>query len=90
MVFNELLDIARTRIGETAVQKFTRALADEIYILRDLPLTDEVQQFKKERVCAALVQAKGKISEAALLPGLNSHQTLSDILNNQFPGLYAE
>ena len=90
IIFNELLDIARTRIGETAVQKFTRALADEIYILRDLPLTDEVQQFKKERVGAALVQAKGKISKAASLLGFKSHQSLSNILNNQFPTLYQE
>ena len=89
-VFNELLDIARTRIGETAVQKFTRAFSDEIYALKNLPLTDEVQQFKKERVRAALVQAKGKISAAATLLGLKNHQALSDILNNQFPGLYEE
>jgi tetratricopeptide (TPR) repeat protein len=90
IVFNELLDIARTRIGETAVQKFTRALAEEIYVLCDLPLMDEVQRFKKERVRAALVQANGRISEAAALLGLKSHQVLSNILNNQFPALYAE
>ena len=89
-VYGELQEIARTQIGETAVQKFARSLADEIYILRDLPLTDEVQQFKKERVRAALIQANGKISEAAALLGLKSHQALSDILNNQFPGLYEE
>jgi tetratricopeptide (TPR) repeat protein len=90
IVFNELLDIARTRIGETAVQKFARALSEEVYALKHLSLTDEVQRFKKERVCAAIVQAKGKISEAASILGLKSHQALSDILNNQFPGLYQE
>jgi hypothetical protein len=89
-VFGELLDIARTRIGSSAEQKFARALAQEIYVLRDLPLTDEVHRFKKERVRAALVQANGKISEAATRLGLKSHQALSNILNNQFPNLYTE
>jgi hypothetical protein len=84
------LEIARARIGEIAVQKFACALAEEIYVLRELSLTDEVHQFKKERVRAALIKAKGKISEAAASLGLNSHQALSDILNNQFPGLYEE
>jgi tetratricopeptide (TPR) repeat protein len=89
-VFGELQEIARTRIGEAAAQKFACSLSDEIYILQGLPLTDEVQRFKKERVRAALIQAKGKISKAATLLGLKSHQTLSDILNNQFPGLYED
>lgn len=90
MIFGKLLDIAETRIGESAVQKFTRAFSEEIYIRQGLPLAEEVQRFKKEQVRAALIQAKGKISEAAMLLGLKSHQTLSDILNNQFPGLYEE
>jgi tetratricopeptide (TPR) repeat protein len=90
IVFNELLDIARTRIGQSAVQKFARSLSDEIYALRHIPLTEEVQRFKKERVRAALVQAKGKISAAAKHLGLKNHQALSDILNNQFPGLYED
>ena len=90
IVFGELLDTARTRIGQTAVEKFACALSDEIYVLRGLPLPEEVQRFKKERVRAALVQTKGKISEAAKLLGLKNHQALSDILNNQFPGLYED
>ena len=89
-VFGELQEIARTRIGEVAAQKFASSLSDEIYILQGLPLTDEVQRFKKERVRAALIQAKGKISKAATLLGLKSHQALSDILTNQFPKLYEE
>ncbi|HSK73422.1 MAG TPA: tetratricopeptide repeat protein [Pyrinomonadaceae bacterium] len=90
MIFGKLLDIAETRIGESAVQKFTRAFSEEIYIRQGLPLAEEVQRFKKEQVRAALIHAKGKISEAARILGLKSHQTLSDILNNQFPGLYEE
>ena len=89
-VFVELQEIARMRIGETAVQKFTRSFSDEIYALKHFPLTGEIQQFKKERVQTAIVQAKGKISKAASLLGLKNHQALSDILNNQFPTLYQE
>lgn len=90
IIFGELQKIAAEQIGETAVSKFAKNLAEEIYVLRDLPFTDEVAEFKKSRIRAALIGAGGKIVKAAEILNLKNHQTLSDILNNQFPGLVGE
>ena len=50
MIFVELENIAAEHIGEIAVKKFAKNLTEEIYVLRNLPFTDEVAEFKKERV----------------------------------------
>ncbi len=85
--FVELENIALEQIGEIAVKKFAKNLSDEIYVLRNLPLTDEVLEFKKSQVSAAMIEANGVVGKAAKILGLKSHQALSDILNKQFPGL---
>ncbi|HEY0428185.1 MAG TPA: tetratricopeptide repeat protein [Pyrinomonadaceae bacterium] len=90
VAFAELEHIACERIGEIAVRKFAKNLAEEIYILRGLPFTDEVAEFKKSRVAKALVEANGSVGAAAAILGVKSHQALSDILNKQFPGLVEE
>jgi tetratricopeptide (TPR) repeat protein len=87
VTFAELEQIAGERIGEVAVKKFAKNLSEEIYVLRGLPLADELTEFKKSRVIRALVGADGSVVGAASVLGLNSHQALSDILNKQFPGL---
>ncbi|MGC2238981.1 MAG: tetratricopeptide repeat protein [Pyrinomonadaceae bacterium] len=89
-VFAELGHIAQERIGEVAVQKFTKKLTEEVYVLRHLPLAEESAEFRKTRVAKALVEANGTVGVAAKILGLNSHQALSDILNKQFPGLLQE
>lgn len=90
VVFGELASVAAERIGEVAVRKFAKNLSEEIYALRGLPLAEEVAEFKKERISAALLEAKGVIGTAARRLRLKNHQALSDILNNQFPELYKE
>jgi tetratricopeptide (TPR) repeat protein len=90
VTFAELVRIAGERVGEVAVKKFAKNLTEEVYALKHLALADEVAEFKKARVSAALIQANGKVSEAAKILRLKSHQALSDILNKQFPELLGE
>lgn len=88
--FAELEKISSEQIGEVAVKKFAKNLSDEIYTLRGLDFADEVVEFRKERVSAAMVEAKGVIGKAAKILGLKNHQALSDMLHKQFPGLLNE
>jgi tetratricopeptide (TPR) repeat protein len=90
VTYGELHRIAAKQIGEAAVRKFARSFTEEVYLLRHLPFTDEVAEFKKARVSAALIEANGKVSEAAKILRLKNHQALSDILNKQFPELLGE
>lgn len=89
-IFVELEQTALEHIGEIAVKKFVKNLSEEIYILRHLPLSDEIAEFKKARVSAALTEANGVIGKAAKILGLKNHQALSEILNKQFPELLDE
>lgn len=90
VTFAELEQIAGERIGEVAVRKFAKNLADEVYALRHLPLLEEVAEFRKSQVAKALIEANGSVGRAAKILQLKNHQTLSDILNKQFPGLVEE
>jgi len=87
VTFAELEQIASERIGEIAVRKFAKNLANEIYALRHLPLLEEVAEFRRSQVTKALIEANGSVVKAAQILQLKNHQTLSDILNKQFPGL---
>ncbi len=88
--FIELIRIASEHIGEVAVKKFTKNFSDQVYVLHGLDFIAEVNEFKKDRISAALTNAKGKISKAAKILGLKNHQALSAILHKQFSGLLEE
>lgn len=90
VTYGELHRIAAEQIGEVAVKKFAGSFTEEMYFLRRLPLTEEVSEFKKARVSAALIEANGVKTKAAKILRLKNHQTLSDILNKQFPELLDE
>lgn len=89
-VFIELERLARERIGEAAAEKFIKDLSAEIYIVRGLPLKEEVAAFKKSCVARALEKTGGNQDAAWKLLGLKNHQALSEILNRQFPELREE
>lgn len=89
-VYGELYQISIEQIGEVAAEKFAKKLSEEVYILKHLPLADELAEFKKDRVSAALIEANGVIGKAAGILQLKSHQALSKILNEQFPDLLDE
>lgn len=89
-VFGELQYVARSRVGDIAVNKYSKLLAKELYILKHFSLPEEVSEFKKTLVSAALIEANGEIGKAAKLLKLKKHQALSEILENQFPELRAE
>ena len=89
-VFIELRDIAARQIGQVAVDKFEKLLAEEIYVLKHFPLADEVATLKRSLVVKAMRESDGHVSKAALKLGLRSQQHLSEILNNQFPDIYDE
>lgn len=90
MLFGELQQIAFEKIGETAARKFTENLSQEIYFLSGKSYSEEVQIFKRERIGAALITARGKIGKAAEILELKSHRQLSEILEKQFPDLRAQ
>ncbi|MBA3631772.1 MAG: tetratricopeptide repeat protein [Acidobacteria bacterium] len=89
ILFSELATLASQRIGEYAVQKYADLLADLLYAGKNLPLADEVKSYKKQLVSQSLRQNNASVTDAASELGI-SHQSLSEILRNQFPELREE
>lgn len=89
VTYTELQDIAATRIGQVATERFSKAIASEIYVLNSLPFNDEVAAFKKSLVSRSLTASHNAIGAAAKRLGV-SHQCLSEMINTQFPELYDE
>lgn len=89
-VFGELQHIALSRVGTIAAHKYSKLLSNEIYVMKKIPLLDEVDEFKKNVVASALIRTNNKIVEAAKVLKLPKHQTLSQILKKQFPTLQDE
>lgn len=89
ILFSELTAVAAPRIGEYAVKKYADLFADLLYARKNLPLSDEVKGYKKELVGESLRRNNSSVTEAAADLGV-SHQSLSDILHNQFPELRKE
>ena len=89
ILFSELSSIASVRIGEFAVKKYADLFADLLYVRKNLSLSDEVKNYKKCIVSQSLRRNNTSVTEAAAELGV-SHQSLSDILHNQFPELREE
>ena len=89
ILFTELSNLASQRIGEFAVKKYADLLADLLYAGRNLPLADEVKNYKKQMVSRSLRRNNACVTDTASELGI-SHQSLSDILHNQFPELREE
>jgi tetratricopeptide (TPR) repeat protein len=89
ILFSELVGVASQRIGEYAVKKYADLFADLLYVNKNLPLADEVKNYKKQLVSQSLRRSGASVTEAASELGV-SHQSLSDILHNQFPELREE
>jgi tetratricopeptide (TPR) repeat protein len=85
----ELVETAKLRIGEFAAKKYADEFASLIYPLENTSYPNEVKTFKASLLRKHLTEADLQISKAAETLGI-SHQSLSDILNNQFPELYIE
>jgi tetratricopeptide (TPR) repeat protein len=89
-VFIELRDMAARQIGEVAVDKFEKLLAEEVHVLRHFPLVDELSALKRSLVVKAIRQTEGHMARASKVLGLRSQQHLSQILNREFPDIYDE
>lgn len=89
ILFSELAGLAAQRIGEVAVQKYADLFADLLYTAKNLPLVNEVKNYKKQLVSQSLRRNNASITDTASELGI-SHQSLSDILHNQFPELRKE
>jgi hypothetical protein len=89
-IFIELKNIAAHQIGQPAVDKFEKLFADEVYVLKHFPLTDELASLKRTLVTKAMRESNGHVAKAARTLGLRSQQHLSQILNREFPGIYDE
>ena len=89
ILFSELSILATQRIGEFAVKKYAELFAELLYAGKNLPLAEEVKNYKKQLVRQSLWRTNASIIDAASELGI-SHQSLSDILHNQFPELRAE
>jgi tetratricopeptide (TPR) repeat protein len=88
-LLGELTDIANQRIGEFAANKYLDEFIKLIYPLNNTSYSNEVRNFKTHLLRQHLTDAELQISKAAETLGI-SHQSLSDILNNQFPELFIE
>lgn len=89
-LYSEIQSIAAERIGAVACDKFAQELANDTYVPKNLPLLEEVRQFKKFLVKAGIVKLGNNVVDLAKYLGIDKHQTLSNIINNQFPELYDE
>lgn len=89
LLFTEITQIAQVRIGEVAVKKYTKLFSDIIFVKQDDSFENEVERFKKTEIINALHQANNNIEEAAKLLKLSKPKKLINILNNEFPELYA-
>ena len=89
-VYIELRDIAARQIGQVAVDKFEKLLAEEVYVLRHFPLVDELSALKRSLVVKAVRETGGHMTKASKVLGLRSQQHLSQILNREFPDIYDE
>ena len=89
ILFSELAALAAQRIGEFAVKKYADLFADLLYVGGSLPLTEAVKNYKKQLVVQSLRRNNASVTEAASELRI-SHQSLSDILHNQFPELREE
>lgn len=89
ILFSELASVASQRIGEFAVQKYANLFAELLYVNKNLPLADEVKNYKKQIVSQSLRRNNASVTDAANDLRV-SHQSLSDILHNQFPELREE
>lgn len=89
ILFHELSSLASQRTGEIAVKKYADLFAELLYVGKNLPLADEVKNYKKQIVSQSLRRNNASIIDASSELGI-SHQSLSDILHNQFPELRGE
>lgn len=87
--FLEIHQTAIEKVGEVIAEKYLRYFDDKIYFIEDLPLREEIANFKKNCVSRAIQKADGKITKAAKILGYK-HQTVSNIKNNLFPELQSE
>lgn len=85
----ELVELAKSRIGEFTARKYADEFAKLVYPVKNASYQEEIKSFKTNLLRKHLTDADGQITKAAETLGI-SHQNLSEILNNQFPELYAE
>lgn len=89
-IYAELYRTAEENISPEAAQDFARRFTALVYFPRGKTLWEQESDFRRSRVSAALCRAKGKLTSAARILGLPSHETLSYMLDNQFPELRKE
>lgn len=87
--FTEIYQTALEKIGESIAEKYLKYLEEKVYVIEDLPLKEEIANFKKLCVSRAIQKADGKITRAAKILGYK-HQTISNIKNSLFPELQTE
>src|SRR5215213_4919769 len=88
-VLNGLTEIANQRVGEFAANKYLEEFSKLVYPLKNTSYPHEVKNFKTTLLRKHLTDSDLRITKAADTLGI-SHQSLSDILNNQFPELFIE
>ncbi|HEX8737359.1 MAG TPA: tetratricopeptide repeat protein, partial [Pyrinomonadaceae bacterium] len=88
-LLTELVETAKMRIGEFAAKKYAVEFSKLIYPLNNTSYQNEIKAFKISLLRKHLTDADGQVTKAAETLGI-SHQSLSDILNNQFPELFIE
>lgn len=87
--FCELVEIARTRINQATVTRYTHQFSKLIYFKDESSLKNQTQSFRREIVRDAIISTDLKIVGAAKRLGI-AHQSLVEMLDVNFPDLRDE
>lgn len=86
--FAELHEVAKTQIGDAAARGFLDKFHDAL-LVGGGPLFEAEHRFRERRLRREFDRHGNRITDTARALGL-SHQTLRNMLDNQFPALAAE
>jgi len=88
-VYSKLSEIALSEIGQYAVTKYSKQLAEIVYSIKDLGFHEEVRAFKREILKESLVSSNLDTKRASKKLKIDEDKLLN-ILDKQFPSIYDE
>lgn len=88
-LFAKLAPLASERIGEFAVDDFSKEFADLIHVKLDGSLDEETKRFRRIEIITAIRKAKYEMGSAADSLKISLAQ-LNTVIDEEFPELYEE
>ena len=88
-IFSELSEIASSEIGQYAVTKYSKQLAEIVYSIKDIGFHKEVRAFKRQLIKDSFSSVNMDTKRAAKKLKIDEDKLLN-ILDKQFPSIYDE